>query len=88
MHRLLFINMLAAQAYGAQKYTLVGHILQQSMLVVAIFLPFIAVLWLFAGRLFEIAGVAPAIAQTAGRFITLQVPPRSEKQFDNENYCT
>mmetsp|Transcript_54482 Transcript_54482/g.129415 ORF Transcript_54482/g.129415 Transcript_54482/m.129415 type:complete len:541 (+) Transcript_54482:38-1660(+) len=77
------LGTLAAQAYGAQKYTLVGHILQQSMLVVVMFLPCIALLWLFAGQLFELAGVAPSIAQTAGRFITLQIlslPPMALMQ--------
>ncbi|KAJ1473535.1 hypothetical protein T484DRAFT_1835822 [Baffinella frigidus] len=47
------------------------------------FLPCIALLWLFAGQLFELAGVAPSIAQTAGRFITLQIlslPPMALMQ--------
>jgi len=77
------LGTLASQAFGAQKYSLVGHLLQQSMLVVATALPVIATLWVFAGYLFELSGVAPSIAQTAGRFISLQIlslPPMALMQ--------
>lgn len=56
------LGTIGSQAYGAQKYFLVGNILQQSLLVVGATLIPISVLWMFAGSIFHLSGIVPEIA--------------------------
>jgi len=53
-----------SQAYGAQKYHLVGNILQQSLVITAFALIPISVLWFFAGSIFHLSGIVPEIADS------------------------
>jgi len=84
------LGTIGSQAYGAQKYYLVGNILQQSLLVVALTLLPIAILWYFAGALFALSGIAPEIAVIAGSIIRLQIltlPPMALLQLIKVCVC-
>ena len=67
------LGTVGSQAYGAQKYHLVGNILQQSFVVVGLALLPISLLWLCAGHIFSLSGIAPEIAVIAGTIIRLQI---------------
>jgi MATE family multidrug resistance protein len=72
-----------SQAYGAQKYHLVGTVMQQSIIVVGAALVPIGAMWLFAGTIFHSSGIVPEIADMAGTIIRLQImtlPPMALMQ--------
>jgi len=72
-----------SQAYGAQKYHLVGNIMRQSIIVVGAALVPIGVLWFFAGSIFHVSGIVPEITAMAGTIIRLQIltlPPMAFMQ--------
>jgi MATE family multidrug resistance protein len=77
------LGTIGSQAYGAQKYHLVGNILQQSLVVVGATLIPISILWVFAGSIFHLSGIVPEIAAIAGTIIRLQIltlPPMALMQ--------
>ena len=77
------LGTVGSQAFGAQKYHLVGNIMQQSLLVVGATLVPISILWAFAGSIFYYSGVVPEIATMAGTVIRMQImtlPPMALMQ--------